>query len=41
MAVSVSLMKAFYLFMKSGFYKGVILGLIKEISQQIFSFAFA
>lgn len=41
MAVNVSLMKAFDLFMKSGFFKGVILGLIKEISQQIFSLAFA
>lgn len=41
MAVNVSLMKAFDLFMKSGFFEGVILGLIKEISQQIFSFAFA
>lgn len=35
MAVNVSLMKAFDLFMKSGFFKGVILGLIKEISQQV------
>lgn len=41
MAVNVSLMKAFDLFMKSGFFKGVTLGLIKEISQQIFSLAFA
>jgi len=41
MAVNVSLMKAFDLFTKTGFFEGVILGLIKEISQKIFGFAFA